>query len=71
MSKIESGKRLLSLKEAAYYIDSTDGNLRQLMHRGELPFPFVKNGRRTLIDIHDLDKWIDSLPRFVGVKPGV
>lgn len=64
-----AGKRLLSLKEAAHYIDTTDGNLRQLMHKGELPFPFIKNGRRTLIDIKDLDAWIDALPKFHQIKP--
>ena len=63
-------KRLLSLREAADYISSTEGSVRTQLSCGTLPFPVVKNGRKTMVDKRDLDKWIDGLERFGPVTVG-
>lgn len=59
-------KRMLSVAEAAEYIGRSPGSLRNEISQGSLPFAFVKMGRRVLIDRRDLDRWLDSLPRFGG-----
>ena len=57
-------KRLMTVEEAATYLACASGTLRNQMSKGILPFPFVKVGRRVLIDRRDLDSWIASLPRY-------
>ena len=60
-------KRLFNIEEAAQYIGHSPGTLRNQISQGKLPFPFVKIGRKVLVDRLDLDKWISKLPRF-GLK---
>ncbi len=50
-------KRLFDIKEAAEYLGRTVGALREMLYAGKMPF--VRDGRRILIDIHDMDAWID------------
>ena len=57
-------KRLLNSKEAADYVGCAPQHLRNLIHKGELPFPYIKHGRMLLFDKKDLDRWVDSLKRW-------
>lgn len=50
-------KRLLNEKEAAHYLGRSVWGIREMRYAGKLPF--VKDGRRVLFDIRDLDTWID------------
>ncbi len=54
---MRQGKRLFDLKEAAQYLGRTVGALREMLYAGKMPF--VRDGRRILIDVHDMDAWID------------
>jgi excisionase family DNA binding protein len=49
--------RLLSQQEAAGYLGISYWTLRDLVFRRELPF--VKIGRRILVDRQDLDAYLD------------
>jgi len=51
-------KRLFDIKEAAQYLGRTVGALREMLYDGKMPF--VRDGRRILIDINDMDVWIDQ-----------
>jgi len=51
-------KRLLSYREASAYLGISVSNLKRLIKRGELPV--IKVGRRTLLDIYDLDEYIEK-----------
>jgi excisionase family DNA binding protein len=51
-------KRLYSVDEAAVYLGRTVWAVREMLWAGKIPF--VKDGRRTLLDIRDMDTWIDS-----------
>jgi excisionase family DNA binding protein len=52
-------KRLFTLNEAGAYIGLSHWTIRSLMYRtGELPY--IRIGRRILIDLKDLDALIDS-----------
>lgn len=51
-------KRLFSIKEASVYLGRSIWGLREMLWAGKLPF--VKDGKRILIDIHDMDTWIDA-----------
>jgi excisionase family DNA binding protein len=51
-------KRLFSVEEAAVYLGRTMWALREMLWAGKLPY--VKDGRRVLVDIHDMDIWIDE-----------
>jgi excisionase family DNA binding protein len=62
-------RRLLSVPEAAAYIGHSPGTLRNQISRGELPFRYIKSGRKVLIDQRELDEWIERLPRLGG-EPG-
>ena len=59
-------KRLLSIPETATYIGHAPSTLRNQLYRGEFPFPYIKRGKKVLVDQRDLDRWIDRLPRLVG-----
>jgi excisionase family DNA binding protein len=50
-------KRLYNLKEASFYMGRTVCALREMLWAGKLPY--VKDGRRILLDIQDVDKWIE------------
>jgi excisionase family DNA binding protein len=49
--------RLISVKEAAVYLSTTVPFIRTLIYRRELPF--LKAGKKYVIDLVDLDKWVD------------
>lgn len=51
-------KRLYSVDEAAVYLGRTVWAVREMLWAGKIPF--VKDGRRTLLDVRDMDAWIDS-----------
>ena len=64
MSKIEAHKkerlqkRLYSNPEAAAYLGRTTWALREMIWAGKLPI--IRDGRRILLDILDLDRWIED-----------
>jgi excisionase family DNA binding protein len=52
-------KRLYSVPEAAFYLGRTVNALRQLIWAGKLPIVKELDGRRVLLDVKDLDAYID------------
>jgi len=50
-------KRLYSIKESAVYLGRTPCAVREMLWKGKIPY--VKDGARNLIDIYDMDEWID------------
>ena len=50
-------KRLYSVKEAAIYLGLSAWSIRGLIWNGQLST--VRMGRRVLLDIQDLDRWIE------------
>jgi excisionase family DNA binding protein len=51
-------KRLYSINEAAVYLGRSVWAIREMLWAGKIPF--VKDGRRMLLDIRDMDTWIES-----------
>ena len=51
-------KRLFSIQEGAVYLGRTVWAVREMLWAGKIPF--VKDGRRILIDIKDMEDWIDQ-----------
>lgn len=51
-------KRLYSIKEAAIYLGRSENAVREIIWAGKIPF--VKDGRRILLDIRDMDEWIEA-----------
>ena len=51
-------KRLYSIKEGAFYLGRTVWAVREMLWAGKMPF--VKDGKRILIDIQDMNEWIDK-----------
>jgi len=59
---LQLSKRLFSEKEAAQYLGRSLWAVREMRYRGKLPF--IKDGKRILFDILDLNTWIaDSKTR--------
>jgi len=54
----ESLRRLLSVKDAGAVLGLGEWRVRTLVYRMELPF--VRIGRRIMIDIRDLDTFIEA-----------
>jgi excisionase family DNA binding protein len=50
-------KRLYSVPEAAFYLGRTVDALREIIYAGKLPF--IKDGRRVLLDVKDLDAYVE------------
>jgi excisionase family DNA binding protein len=50
-------RRLCSLADAARYLAVSDWTVRQMVWRGDLPH--FKTGKRVLLDLRDLEGWID------------
>jgi excisionase family DNA binding protein len=51
-------KRLYSIPEAGEYLGRTPWAVREMIWRGKLPA--VRDGRRILLDVEDLDRWIEA-----------
>ncbi len=56
--KDRPAKRLYDLKEASLYMGRTVCALREMIWAGKLPV--VKDGRRVLLDVYDMDRWIEQ-----------
>jgi excisionase family DNA binding protein len=52
-------KRLLRLKPAAAYLSVSPGKLRSIVQKGELPVVRIGGNAPWLLDVRDLDAWID------------
>jgi excisionase family DNA binding protein len=50
-------KRLYNISEAAYYLRRTVDAVREMIWGGKLPC--VKDGRRVLVDIRDMDDYVE------------
>ena len=50
--------RLLAVREAAEYIGRTETAVRELVWNGKLAH--IRTDRRVMLDIRDLDSWIDT-----------
>lgn len=51
-------KRLYTVPEAAHYLGRTVDGLREMLYVGKLPY--VKDGRRVLLDIQDMDRYVEA-----------
>ncbi len=51
-------KRLYSVEDAAEYLGHSVWGVREMLYAGKLPF--IKDGRRILVDIKDMDDWIEK-----------
>jgi excisionase family DNA binding protein len=51
-------KRLYSIKESATYLGRTPWAIREMVWAGKIPC--VRDGRRVLLDVNDMDKWIEK-----------
>jgi excisionase family DNA binding protein len=51
-------KRLYNIKEGAVYLGRTVWAVREMLWAGKMPY--VKDGKRILIDLRDMDEWIDK-----------
>jgi excisionase family DNA binding protein len=51
-------KRLYNIKESAVYLGRSEWALREMLWAGKMPY--VKDGKRILIDINDMNEWIDQ-----------
>jgi excisionase family DNA binding protein len=51
-------KRLYSIPEAAFYLGRSVDAVREMVWAGKLPA--IKDGRRILLDVRDMDTWIEQ-----------
>ena len=51
-------KRLYSVEEAAVYLGRSAWTVAEMTRTGAIPY--VPHGKRKFLDIHDLDRWIES-----------
>lgn len=52
--------RLLRLKDAARYLSVSTWTLRRLVQAGDLPVLKLGDGAPWLLDVRDLDRWIET-----------
>lgn len=50
-------RRLLSIAQASQYMSLSSWTVREMIWRGDIPH--LRCGRRILIDLYDLDAWIE------------
>ena len=50
-------KRLYDVNEASIYLGRKVWSVRNLINTGKIPY--VQDGRRKLLDIKDMDNWIE------------
>lgn len=53
-------RRLLKLKDAAQYLGLSLCTVRAIVQRGELPFISPTENGKWLLDMKDLDQWIEQ-----------
>jgi hypothetical protein len=58
--------RLLTVEQAAVYLARTPNAVRCLLTKDA--FPAVKADGRTMLDVRDLDRWIDQNKVNLGVR---
>ena len=51
-------KRLYSINEASIYLGRSVWAIREMLWAGKLPF--IKDGRRILLDIKDMEAWVEK-----------
>ena len=51
-------KRLYSIPESAQYLGRSVWAVREMIWAGKLPI--IRDGKRILLDIYDMDKWIEQ-----------
>ncbi len=51
-------KRLYSIKEAAIYLGRSVWSVREMLWAGKITY--IKDGRRILLDINDINEWIEK-----------
>ena len=51
-------KRLYSIQDASVYLGRSVCAIREMLWAGKLPY--VRDGRRILLDINDMDFWIEK-----------
>ena len=51
-------KRLYSIKEASVYLGRSEWAIREILWSGKIPY--FKDGKRILLDINDMDAWIEK-----------
>lgn len=57
----QNHKRLVSTKELAQYVGSSENSIRSLKSQGKIPAEWVINiGRSVRYDLNEVDKWIES-----------
>jgi excisionase family DNA binding protein len=56
--EVKLHKRLYNLKEAAGYLGRTVGAVRGMLWAGKMSY--VRDGKRILLDIGDMDEWIEK-----------
>jgi excisionase family DNA binding protein len=52
--------RLMRVKDASKYLAMSPGSVRALVQRGELPAVMPGNNAPWLLDVKDLDRWIEK-----------
>jgi hypothetical protein len=62
-------RRMLNIEAAATYLSSSPWFVEQACRSGQLPAR--KFGQRWVLDVRDLDKWIDAQPYESTRKNGV
>jgi len=50
-------RRLFSIREIAVYLGRSPWTVAEMVRTGK--FPYVPDGKRKLLDIKDVDRWID------------
>jgi excisionase family DNA binding protein len=55
---IRTEKRLFNINEASVYLGRTVCALREMLWAGKIPY--VRDGKRILLDIKDMDTWIEK-----------
>jgi excisionase family DNA binding protein len=51
-------KRLYTIPQAAEYLGRSPWAVRSMIWSGKLPA--VRDGKRVLVDVYDLDRWIEN-----------
>lgn len=57
-------KRLYSKADAAVYLGTTTRGITYMIEEGRIPI--VRNGRRVLLDVRDLDIYIEKNKTYTG-----